>query len=538
MFDLGFAKRQRLSRAPHRCSAEIANEHVPWLLFVAFYVIAANVPYWVASHEFGLCSLGVFCVQYVTVGLVALIVPRSVSVSLLIVVTLTDLLSGICMSYNLPVGECLGSLSVAPTFPGRRLLAAAVVLLLILITAAAATLLPAQAKQQRRRAAVCLVIFAVLTVVTQSLIIRVATGRMPSVLHVPQPPDAMDVHQTHHYQLARIPVIRLMRLYLATRDSTVTTNGPASEFPMPSATANALHDAAIGAGENPRELPNVVQVLVESWGLATDPSLRESLVKPYLQHDIAAKYDVRLGTVPFYGPTIAGEARELCDSAFGFQILTASAADLQSCLPSRLDALGYNTLGVHGMDSKMFNREMWYHTIGFRERWFHQQFITQGLPDCPGAFIGSCDSAVAAWIGRRLEEDSAGPSFVHWMTLNSHLPVPLPSSLSDSAPCTATAALKRYAPLCSWYQLIANLNQSVVQLALRPLNRPTVFVIVGDHAPPFADTVLRDGFSATQVPYVVLLPRSISPPLVAQNSPRPIPANAKSLHRGAEFQIH
>jgi phosphoglycerol transferase MdoB-like AlkP superfamily enzyme len=38
------------------------------------------------------------------------------------------------------------------------------------------------------------------------------------------------------------------------------------------------------------------------------------------------------------------------------------------------------------------------------------------------------------------------------------------------------------------------------------LTRPTVFVIVGDHAPPFGDQ-LRSQFLKSEVPYVLLLPR-------------------------------
>jgi hypothetical protein len=48
--------------------------------------------------------------------------------------------------------------------------------------------------------------------------------------------------------------------------------------------------------------------------------------------------------------------------------------------------------------------------------------MRQGLPDCFGAFFGTCDAAIADWIGRRLGKHD-DPYFVHWVTLNSHLPV-------------------------------------------------------------------------------------------------------------------
>jgi len=62
---------------------------------------------------------------------------------------------------------------------------------------------------------------------------------------------------------------------------------------------------------------------------------------------------------------------------------------------------------------------------------------------------------------------------------------------------------------------------------MSPLARPTVFVIVGDHAPPFGDPGLRSRFSQTDVPYVVLLPRSDdkrSKSLLALRGASPIPS--------------
>jgi len=60
--------------------------------------------------------------------------------------------------------------------------------------------------------------------------------------------------------------------------------------------------------------------------------------------------------------------------------------------------------------------------------------------------------------------------------------------------------------ICSWYQLVMVVTQSVHALALMPLGRPTIFVIVGDHAPPFNKDAERAQFSQDIVPYVMLLP--------------------------------
>jgi hypothetical protein len=80
-------------------------------------------------------------------------------------------------------------------------------------------------------------------------------------------------------------------------------------------------------------------------------------------------------------------------------------------------------------------------------------------------------------------------------------------ALPGAASCSVTPLLSTQPALCSWYQLVANVHESVSRLALEQLGRPTVFVIVGDHAPPFANPELRGQFSNTEVPYVLLVPR-------------------------------
>jgi hypothetical protein len=516
-----------------RAWAEIANEHAPWLTFVAFYAIFANLPYWIVAREFGFRDLGWFCVSYATAGLIALAMPRILAAGLLFAVMIVDLLCGICFTFSLPVRECLTNLSVAHAFTGHRLLGVMAVGLLALLAAATAALLPGKTlpKAQRVRAAACLIAFAAAIVGADSLSIRTATGHLPAFFHMPHLQDGTVLDKLNVPRLARIPIIRLARLQMAEgRMNSLDKSGPASAYPASSATTVAMRGGGIPQGGSNGDFPNVVLVMVESWGLATDPPLSEALVEPYRQPNVNARYEVIRGSVPFHGPTIPGEGRELCRSAIGFHLLTAPAADLRSCLPDRLAALGYDTIAVHGMSGHMFNRSTWYSTIGFKERWFHEQLQQQGLPDCAGVFTGTCDADIAAWIARRLEEDSSRPKFVHWMTLNSHLPVPVPSYLSNGAPCLPTLGLTPNSALCSWYQLVANVHRSVAQLATGPLSRSTVFVIVGDHAPPFGDPVLHGRFSQSDVPYVVLLPRAQRNPsraILAHNATNPASGSAQ-----------
>lgn len=489
---------------------ESAIKHARWLTFVAFYAVFANLPYWLAAHQLGFIHRGWFSLEFAIAGLLALTVPRLLAAALFVTFMLADLLYGICATYLLPTRELLANLSTMRSLTTPRLVWAATAFLLSLLTASISALMPGNTlpENQRRRAGACLVLFAAVLGSIHCILVRHATGQFPVLGRFSSARDGTKSRTSDVPRLARMSIIWLIsgETYQA-RINRVKEIGPASAFPMLSATDLAIRSAHISSRGSSGELPNFVLVLVESWGLANEAPLNQALLQPYLQPNVSTKYELIQGSVPFHGPTIAGEARELCSSGIGFHLLTAAASDLQGCLPTRLAALGYNTIGVHGMNGHTFNRSEWYRTIGFQERWFQEQFERQQLADCGGAFIGTCDADIAAWIGRRLEEDN--PIFIHWMTLNSHLPVPVPTSLLNAAPCSTTLGLNLDSPLCSWFQLVANVHQSVAQLASGRLGRPTVFVIVGDHAPPFADIELRDRFSQAEVPFVVLVPRSL-----------------------------
>jgi hypothetical protein len=357
----------------------------------------------------------------------------------------------------------------------------------------------------------CLIAFAVMIACADFVSMRLATGHFPNPLQQTSLVDGTDLRISRVPRLSRNFIIRMARLELVEAGNRARETAAAvPAFPVSSAAAKAMRVAGLDSGKSNQELPNLVIVVVESWGLAVNTPLQQALIQPYLQPNLDARYEVDQGTVPFYGPTIAGEARELCGNSIGFHLMNASANELKGCLPGRLAALGYHTIALHGMNGHMYRRSSWYKTIGFQERWFNDQLKEQGLPDCMGAIVGTCDANLAEWIGRRLAGDDSHPYFVHWMTLNSHLPVLVPSTLPAGAPCLSALSLRPDSPLCSWYQLVANVHQSISQLAMSNLSRPTVFVIVGDHAPPFADPSERGQFSASVVPYVLLIPRSNS----------------------------
>lgn len=508
-------QRVRGLNARHR--AITSREFVPWIACVVFYVIIANIPYWFASRELDFVQMGLFCAQYAAAGILSLFLPQFIIAPLLFLLICSDILCGICMSYCISLYECLANLHAVSSYSFDHHLLAVSILVLALFTAAASTQVPGRwlSRSQRWKAALCLGAFAVLILGTDAISLRIAKGHIPFLSRAISGPgesstDSLAMAHFRALRFARIPIIRLVRferIEAAIRAREERDKG--SHAPVPSASAAALAASGIFSSQPRQVQPNVVLVVVESWGLAEDLPLRQAFVQPYLQPDVQSRYQVSQGTAPFYGTTIAGEARELCHSSIGFYIIKAPSSDLQTCLPDRFAALGYRTVGLHGMRGHMFNRKLWYHTIGFQESWFYGRFKDTGLRECIGAFVGICDGDIAAWIGHRLDNDASQPYFIHWMTLNSHLPTPVPPPISNAVPCDPSLSIEPGTPACSWYQLVENVHRSVAQVATGALARPTVFVIVGDHAPPFGESKIRARFSQTDVPYVILVPRSL-----------------------------
>jgi hypothetical protein len=102
------------------------------------------------------------------------------------------------------------------------------------------------------------------------------------------------------------------------------------------------------------------------------------------------------------------------------------------------------------------------------------------------------------------------------LAVGKDVPVPSASTRlagSEATPkfapsCAGSPIMAESPALCSWYQLEFNVHRSVAELAMRETARPTVFLVVGDHAPPFFSGKLRSQFSDEVVPYVLLEPKT------------------------------
>ena len=301
-------------------------------------------------------------------------------------------------------------------------------------------------------------------------------------------------------KLVRTPVTSLI---VAMHAYSGDTGGGPGDVPLVSALSQAIRVAPA------HTQPDIVLAVVESWGLANEKQISAAQTAPYNSPELTARYQVLSGTVPFDGATTSGETRELCGNADGIASLRAQSEYFASCWPAQLKREGYRTVAVHGFTPTMYHRETWYSHFGFDQTIFQPQLLRDGGSMCDGAFPGVCDADVARWIGQHALQPSGQAVFVHWVTLSSHLPVPPVTSAGEQQRC-ATDGVAGEEGLCSWFNLILHAHQSVAQLAL-DAKRPTLLVVVGDHAPPFLEARTRGRFSQTRVPYVILMPRSLGP---------------------------
>jgi hypothetical protein len=464
--------------------------------FVAFvYIVVANIPLWIASRSMGLLLIGIFNAEFLIIGILSVFLRRTVTVGLLMSAIVLDIVRGIGSTYMLSPSEMLISVRYLFGSAPSHLWHVTLIVICIAVTYFMAVFASSAAPigWEREYVVGTLLVFFFFCGAVDVLTGYIGPLRRDIQLRVPR--------------LTRFPTHFLVASEW--QAETFRKSGPAGlNAPVESASTRLvvlnIAPPTLGASATP---PNVVLILAESWGKPRAADLEWALVRPYADMGLSEKYTVKQGTIPFHGATINGEARELCGSAMGFGLLSASASQLKGCLPARMNGMGYHSVGVHGYTGRMFDRIEWYSRIGFDETWFREGLQRRGLPVCPGAFPGICDDAASAWIGDQLQQSSDSPEFIYWVTLNSHLPVPIPNMVKSPPACEGSRMTAESPALCSWYQLEFNVHRSVVELAMREMTRPTVFLVVGDHAPPFSSERLRSQFSDEVVPYVLLVPK-------------------------------
>jgi hypothetical protein len=260
-------------------------------------------------------------------------------------------------------------------------------------------------------------------------------------------------------------------------------------------------DFARGAADH----RHLVLIDVEAMGLPQTPALRRMLFRALTTARVGARFDITTGTTLFYGSTVTSEIRELCGRWGGYDDLLRRADP--SCLPMRLRRRGYQTTAMHGFTPAFYDRAAWYPHAGFQRALFRADLAALGAGHCPGIFPGACDRDVPSIIARQLKA-AHRPQFIHWMTLNSHFPVPEFAELHTDHCERLDRTLATTAPMACrmiavWEGIFANLAREITAADFPA----TDILIVGDHRPPFYDRHQRALFAADRVPWILLRAR-------------------------------
>ena len=473
----------------------------PWIRFVAAFIVVLNLPFWIAARYLDTAPRGWINIEYILIGAVSSVLRRWISWTLLVSALIVDLIHVSTSFYFFTQHDFVHSIRYVVTLPASRFGGNAAILFGIAGALAWISLIlsPSKLPVSRRSFAATFVLIAVLLAGADVL------GGTNAIF---QPRNS----GSSRVNLAGAPTVAILKM----TEEIVFRNKSEHDFhSVDSAIKRTLstldHSPRVSQPLVNSSTPkhNLVLVLVESFGQFRDARYQELLLKTFTTSVIAERYDLESGAVPFTGATLSGEFRELCGLWAGVLEHPDAVLLKRNCLSNRLREAGYETTALHGLTGYMFDRVNLYPELGFTHSIFREQLSDQSrFHDCRGAFTGICDSDIAGLIREKLvDTDSTKPQFIYWVTLDSHLPVPR-SRLP--LPCGEGEALIRSADICDWMAVLQNTLAQIAGVATAPDITPTEFVIVGDHAPPFLLTSLRQQFSGTVVPYIHLLPKTTS----------------------------
>jgi hypothetical protein len=440
------------------------------------YVILPNLPFLVANR-FIYLERPVINLDYIALGLISPAFPKALNLALFSVILLLDMLFSTSGIYHFPVAHAIralrsvGQVSLAVTIP-------------ILLLAG-------------------LAIFVIVRLASRWR--RIGTNRSWRELAILLAGFAL---LDYGIALAN-PTSSVARFHLARSSVGTTALAVARDFrPLNLKPRNfwkiesATHKLNTDIESQSLRQENILLVVVESMGEAIDPTLDGWVKEPLMSDQIRRRYEVTTGTVEFEGSTVFGELRELCGvRSVGMRMTELQTSETGECLPAKLDAKGYSTVAIHGVTHAMFNRDRWYPTIGFKRMIFPDKWPHGDPRYCSTQFHAICDVDTATVVREELLHASQ-PSFVYWLTVESHL------QLDDAVMRTLSGNCRGLVPDVCWMVTTQRKAlENIAGIAMEAALKPTRFIVVGDHSPPFMLRSKRDLFAAHRVPWIELRPR-------------------------------
>lgn len=285
---------------------------------------------------------------------------------------------------------------------------------------------------------------------------------------------------------------------------TLATAGTRGSYKATAPAGEPIDSAFLQAGLNTKSLKakNLVVIIVESWGVASDPYDAALDRAIWDATKLSARYSASRGVTKYFGSTTNAEVREWCaewadHNTYDF--------DHPRCLPTEFVKNGFETFAFHSFNDEFFNRAEWYPKIGFQHQYFEDELIDSGARFCDGVFAGACDTDVPKLIGDTLRSSKSERNLVYWLTLNAHLPVDINKDLGTDPCDLGTAEWREAFPmLCRSYKVHQNVADAIYAEIMRDDFPQSDVLIVGDHMPPFFPRNIRTRFDAEHVPWLYL----------------------------------
>ena len=97
------------------------------------------------------------------------------------------------------------------------------------------------------------------------------------------------------------------------------------------------------------------------------------------------------------------------------------------------------------------------------------------------------------------------PTFLYWLTLNAHLPVPNGQNLNvENCEQVSPKLASDFPMICRQFAIFDDIDKALVQeITARDFPEADI-LLVGDHMPPFFDRHHRSQFDPERVPWLYL----------------------------------
>lgn len=243
----------------------------------------------------------------------------------------------------------------------------------------------------------------------------------------------------------------------------------------------------------------ILLIVAESWGVAREDTVKQALLANIYQQQDKLAF-IETGYFDFFGATVQGEMRELCnvstENGYAFGQLPAST--FENCLPNVLKKQGYQTVGLHGASSQLYDRHIWYPMVGFNKVQFGEH-----LPDLARcyAFNGVCDEHMLNLVANEFQQAGQNKVFVYWLSLTAHLPYDVSAMRSERFDCAKLNVTT--GDICNNMRLQSQLFDDLGEIIKRPEMKGVEVIVVGDHMPPImGDVPLYKNLHWNDVPWL------------------------------------